>query len=106
MVEREQINTFCDQIVKEFQPEKIILFGSYAYGEPTADSDVDVLVVLPFVGKNPEKATEIWMVAKPDFPIDILVRRPEEIETRLAMGDNFIREIMDDGVVLYEAANT
>lgn len=105
MVNRKQINHFRDQIIKEFQPEKIILFGSYAYGEPTTDSDVDVLVILPFDGKNPEKATEMWMAAKPDFPIDILVRRPEEIETRLALGDNFIREIMDEGVVLYETAH-
>ncbi|MBC8503724.1 MAG: nucleotidyltransferase domain-containing protein [Chloroflexi bacterium] len=105
MVDQEQIRIFRDQIVKEFQPEKIILFGSYAYGKPTADSDVDVLIVLPFEGKNPEKATEIWMAAKPNFPVDILVRRPEEIETRLAMGDNFIREIVDEGMVLYEADN-
>lgn len=105
MIDREQINQFRDLIVKEFQPEKIILFGSYAHGEPTEDSDVDLLVVLPFEGKNPEKATEIWMAAKPDFAVDVLVRRPTEVEERLAMGDNFMREIINDGVVLYETDN-
>ncbi|MBU0512881.1 MAG: nucleotidyltransferase domain-containing protein [Chloroflexi bacterium] len=104
MIEREKITAFCDRVVEQFQPEKVILFGSYAYGSPTPDSDVDVLVVLPFKGKNPEKATEIWMASRPRFPIDIMVRKPQELQRRLELGDVFLQEIIERGTVLYEAA--
>jgi len=106
MIEREKITAFCDRIVEQFQPEKVILFGSYAYGNPTPDSDVDVLVVLPFEGKNPEKATEIWVASRPRFPIDIVVRKPQELQRRLELGDVFLREIIKRGTVLYETAYT
>ncbi len=105
MVGRKEIQVFRDRIVERFHPEKIILFGSYAYGNPTEDSDVDVLIVMPFDGKNPEKATEIWMATKPNFSVDILVRRPDELQTRISMGDPFMREIVEQGVLLYEAAD-
>jgi predicted nucleotidyltransferase len=97
------IRNYANQIVKKFRPNKIILFGSYAYGQPTEDSDVDLLVIMSFKGRNPEKATEIWMATKPKFPIDIMVRKPEEIQKRLTMGDFFLREITEKGKVLYEA---
>ena len=91
--------------MEELNPEKIVLFGSYAYGKPTEDSDVDILVIMPFKGRNPEKATEIWMATKPKFPIDIMVRKPAEIKKRLKMGDFFLREITEKGEVLYEATH-
>src|SRR6266542_4127760 len=100
------IRKYADQIAKQFHPNKIILFGSYAYGKPTEDSDVDILVIMPFKGSNPEKATEIWMATKPKFPIDIMVRKPAEIKKRLGMGDFFLREITEKGKVLYESNNT
>ena len=52
MVNEQTIQDLCNRIVQDFQPDRIILFGSYAYGNPTPDSDVDILVVLPFEGKN------------------------------------------------------
>ena len=104
-VKRTHIRKYAEQIARQFRPEKIILFGSYAYGKPTEDSDVDLLVIMSFKGRNPEKATEIWMATKPNFPIDIMVRKPEELRKRLAMGDFFLREITEKGAVLYEAAN-
>ncbi|HJS18165.1 MAG TPA: nucleotidyltransferase domain-containing protein [Anaerolineales bacterium] len=58
-VSRSQIHKYADRIARQFHPHKIILFGSYAYGKPTEDSDVDLLVIMPFKGRNPEKATEI-----------------------------------------------
>jgi len=100
------ISAFARQVAKQFNPDKIILFGSYAYGKPTEDSDVDILVVIPFKGRNPEKATEIWMATKPRFPIDIMVRKPAELKKRLKMGDFFLREITEKGKVLYEATGT
>ncbi len=100
------ISSFARQVARQFNPQKIILFGSYAYGKPTEDSDVDILVVMPFKGRNPEKATEIWMATKPRFPIDIMVRKPAELKKRLKMGDFFLREITEKGKVLYESDNT
>ncbi|MBU4226324.1 MAG: nucleotidyltransferase domain-containing protein [Chloroflexi bacterium] len=105
MIEMQKIYELRDRIVEHFQPTKIILFGSYACGQPTEDSDVDMLVIMPFQGRNPEKATEIWMATKPKFPIDIMVRKPEELKKRLEMGDFFLREITEKGKVLYESAH-
>ncbi len=104
MVQLSNIKNLAEKIAKHFQPEKIILFGSFAYGEPTEDSDVDMLVVMPFEGRAPKMATKIWMKTRPGFPIDIMVRRPEEIEERLEKGDFFLKEIIEKGKVLYEAA--
>lgn len=104
-ISRRTISSFARQVARHFKPEKIILFGSYAYGQPTEDSDVDILVIMPFEGRNPEKATEIWMATKPKFPIDIMVRKPAELKKRLKMGDFFLREITEKGKVLYEAAH-
>jgi len=104
-ISRQTINMLARQIARQFNPRKIILFGSYAYGKPTEDSDVDILVIMPFEGRNPRKATEIWMATKPKFPIDIMVRKPAEIKKRIQMGDFFMREITEKGKVLYEAAD-
>jgi predicted nucleotidyltransferase len=104
-ISKRVISTFARKVAKQFNPNKIILFGSYAYGKPTEDSDVDILVIMPFKGRNPEKATEIWMATKPKFPIDIMVRKPTELKKRLKMGDFFLREITERGKVLYEAVD-
>lgn len=106
MVEMEQIEALSRQIVEAFQPEQIVLFGSYAKGEPTENSDVDLLVVLPFKGYPFRKASEILRVTHPDFPVDLLARTPEQLQTRLALGDGFIQEILETGKVLHEAAHT
>ena len=105
MVDMAQIETLSQQIVEKFQPERIILFGSHAYGEPTKDSDVDLLVVLPFEGYPFRKAAEIRCQINPKFPIDFLVRTPDQLRQRLELGDFFIKEIIDRGKVLYEAAH-
>ncbi|HNB41923.1 MAG TPA: nucleotidyltransferase domain-containing protein [Anaerolineales bacterium] len=104
-ISKRAIQTFARKVAKEFKPQKIILFGSYAYGKPTADSDVDVLIVMSFSGRNPEKATEIWMATKPKFPVDIMVRKPSELKKRLAMGDFFLQDVVTMGKVLYEATH-
>lgn len=103
MVEIRKIYELCDRIVKHFQPTKIILFGSYAYGQPTEDSDVDMLVIMPFEGRGAHKSAEIATVTHPRFAVDLLVRTPEQVKTRLDLGDFFIREIVENGKVLYEA---
>ncbi|MDO9347931.1 MAG: nucleotidyltransferase domain-containing protein [Anaerolineales bacterium] len=103
MIEMQKIYELRDRIVKHFQPIKILLFGSYAYGQPTEDSDVDMLVIMPFEGRGAHKSAEIATVTHPRFAVDLLVRTPEQVKTRLDLGDFFIREIVENGKVLYEA---
>ena len=95
----------CTQIAREFRPQRIILFGSYAYGEPTPDSDVDLLVVMPLEGRAMDKAVEISRRLEHRFPIDLLVRSPEELRQRLAWNDFFLREATEKGVVMYDAVD-
>jgi predicted nucleotidyltransferase len=105
MTTLEQIQIFAQRIGEEFSPHKVILFGSYAYGQPTPDSDVDLLVITPFEGNWVVKAVEIQLKIRAPFPLDLLVRTPEKVRDRLAMGDGFMREILTKGKVLYEAAH-
>ena len=94
------------RIVSELKPEKIILFGSYAYGNPTPDSDVDLLIVLETNGNHKEKYRAASMLMYPrQFPVDIIIKTPKEVEDALKGGkDNsfFIREIVKNGKVLYD----
>ena len=102
-VKRQEIQRVCAQIAHLFKPERIVLFGSYAYGRPTVDSDVDLLVVMPFEGKGFRKASEIRSRIDADFPLDLIVRTPEEVNRRLAGGDSFLREVTKKGALLYAA---
>ena len=102
MIEMNEIRQLTDRIVREFQPERVVLFGSYAYAQPTPDSDVDLLVILPFEGKSLRMSLEILNRVNPRFPIDLLARRPDDTTRRYAEGDPLIREALDKGKVLYE----
>src|SRR6516225_3611839 len=95
------IRQFARQVAERFQPDKIILFGSHAYGTPHADSDVDILVVMPCRNQL-DQAAKIHTTLLPPFPLDILVRTPHNMNWRLAEGDSFLREITLKGKVLYE----
>lgn len=100
-----KITELTERIAREFHPERIILFGSYAYGNPTHDSDVDLLVVLPFEGKAARKAIEIRNRINAGLPLDLLVRTPEQLSERLSQDDWFMREIVENGRTLYEASD-
>ena len=104
MVSRHAIKSFSDEVARRFKPAKIILFGSYAYGRPTADSDVDLLVVLPGKGRSLDKSLKIRLAVEAGFPMDLIVRTPAEMRRRLSWGDWFLREIVEKGVILYDAA--
>ena len=78
------------QLVESFHPQKVVLFGSYAYGTPTPDSDVDLLVVMETPLRNVEQAVEIRKVVDFPFPVDLLVRTPQHIAERVALGDVFL----------------
>ena len=105
MISRKQIDDWCADIVQRFHPEKVVLFGSCAIGNSTEDSDVDLLVVMPFDGRSVEQAVQLRMDTRPQFPVDLIVRTPEMIEERLRLGDSFIREILETGKVLYETSH-
>lgn len=105
MVAINKIKKFGRQIGEQFHAERVILFGSYAQGNPTADSDVDLLVIGPFKGRSVDKSVEIRMKLRPQFPVDILIRTAEKLRQRIKMGDCFMREILEKGKVLYEADN-
>jgi uncharacterized protein len=94
------------KIAEALTPEKIILFGSYAYGKPTPDSDVDLLVILKTKKSRKERVVAVSLLLYPrPFPVDIMVKTPKEIENDLKKGNVFIREIMKKGRVLYERPN-
>ena len=96
------LSEIVSKIVKHFHPEKIILFGSRAWGDPTKESDMDILVVMDVDGSPIRKASEISRIARPKFlPMDIIVRTPGEIKHRIEIGDPFVKRIMSKGKVLY-----
>lgn len=100
-----EIKELAEQIVREFQPRKIILFGSHAHGKPAWDSDVDLLVIMPFKGRPSRHAVKIRSRIDTAVALDLLVRTPQQISQRLAMGDTFMRDILERGKVVYEAHN-
>ena len=102
MVAMKEIQGLSGQIVREFDPERIILFGSYAYGTPAEYSDVDLLVIMPFEGSSLRKSLEILDRLDPSFYVDVVVRAPDDAARRYAEYDPLIREAVDRGKVLYE----
>lgn len=104
MVTQEDIQATCNDIVREFNPLQIILFGSYAYGTPTENSDVDLLVVMDIPeAETSQQASEIWQRIPYRFSMDLLVRSPKEIAYRVLHNDWFLREILEKGNVLYKS---
>jgi len=101
-VSRREIRRFVDQVVRRFSPARVILFGSHAYGHPTADSDVDLMVIMPHQGSGAKAATKIRLSCPRSFPMDLLVRTPAELRRRLRVGDQFLREVMSKGIILHE----
>jgi predicted nucleotidyltransferase len=101
LVTREALQAFTKRLVERYAPEKVILFGSLARGEGRWDSDADVLVVMPFEGRHLAKIREIRRLCQVRFPLDLLVRRPEEMEIRYRGGDPVVREAIDHGEVLH-----
>jgi predicted nucleotidyltransferase len=94
------------RIVHALQPEKIVLFGSYAYGAPSPDSDVDLLVIMDTSASRADRYLAVSRLLRPrPFPVDILVKTPSEIHKALAEGDFFVSEILRRGQVLYERAH-
>ena len=101
---RKIIQRIVDKLVAGYAPQKVILFGSHAYGSPDRDSDVDLLIIK----ETSERFIDRWVTVgriidgtHRSIPVEPLVLTPEELEKRLAIGDQFIREIVEKGRVLY-----
>lgn len=91
------------KIVQELNPEKIVLFGSYAYGNPNPDSDVDLLVIMKTKASLKDRSWAVSRLLLPrPFPVDILVKTPREVKQGLETGDFFLKEILTRGKVLYD----
>lgn len=102
-VTEQLLNEIVQKIVSYFHPLKIVLFGSYAWGKPKRDSDVDLLVIMESNERPARRAVAVRDVCQPRFlSMDIMVRTPDEITERLEIGDFFFRNILKKGIVLYE----
>jgi predicted nucleotidyltransferase len=99
------IRRFARQIAERFHPQKIILFGSYAYGTPHAESDVDLLVIMPAYNVT-NQAIRIGMAFERPFSFDLIVRTPKQIEMGFRDNNWFLREIVEKGKILYEAPDS
>jgi predicted nucleotidyltransferase len=99
------LDTMVDRIVARFQPRRVVLFGSRARGTATADSDVDLLVVLDRVSDKREAAIEIRRVLS-DLPVckDIIVTTPDEMARRGDLAGSVLRPALREGKVIYEQA--
>ncbi len=98
----EQIQQIIQQIINNFQPEKIILFGSYAYGNPSDDSDVDLLVIMDFNDSPQKQMFKILQSIDYHLPLDLIVRSQNQLSKRINAGDFFLKEILERGRILYD----
>ena len=105
MIESSRLRELADRIARQFHPERIILFGSYAYGQPRTESDVDLLVVMDTHLSELQQAARICQSIDYHFGLDLLVRTPANLARRRLMGDPFVCDILDKGKILYERAH-
>jgi uncharacterized protein len=101
----EVLESIVRRIVNHLPVEKIILFGSYSnlHGSPTPDSDIDLLIIMETSESLTKRVLSVSRLLRPrPFPMDILVRTPQEINTFIEKGDTFIQEIMTQGSVIYD----
>jgi len=101
---KDTIQKILDKLVTGYAPQKVILYGSYAYGKPDRDSDIDLLIIK----ETTERFIDRWVTVQqiltgthPSIPVETLVLTPQEMEKRLAIGDQFVEEIINKGEVLY-----
>ncbi|MCK5465963.1 nucleotidyltransferase domain-containing protein [Candidatus Parcubacteria bacterium] len=98
-----KIKPLVSKIVDKYNPDKVYLFGSYAWGNPTADSDIDLFIVKNTVESQRERSRKLRsLLFGSGIPFDLLVYTPNEVKERLKMGDFFINDIIKKGEVLYE----
>ena len=99
-----KIKQIAAKIAREYKPDKVILFGSHAWGNPSPDSDVDLFIIKKSKKRQIDRMRELRMklIGNNFPPLDLLIYTPKELNRRLAIGDFFVREIIENGQVLYE----
>lgn len=102
-IPQKTIRSLVGMIAEKFQPQKIILFGSYARGAIRPESDIDLLVIMETQLRPIQQALEIRQFINPLFGLDLIVYTPQQLQQRLAMGDSFLQDILAEGLVLYES---
>jgi predicted nucleotidyltransferase len=103
MIPMRDIQRYCDGIAAAFKPRKVILFGSYAYGRPTEDSDVDLMVVMPRKRYRRDLDFRIRMKVPATFAVDVLVEPEDRLQRRIADRECFILDVTEKGKTLYES---
>jgi len=101
---REAIEAIVARLVAHYAPQKIILFGSYAHGQPDEDSDIDLLIIKDTPERFVDRMTTVRRLTRgthDSIPFDPLVYTPAEIEHGRRTGDQFLAEILERGEVLY-----
>ncbi len=101
------LNEIVEKLQREYKPLKIILYGSYAYGNPNVDSDIDLLILKNTNERNVDRFVKVKKIIynpKRKIPVSPLIYSPDEVKERLRIGDDFIKEILNKGVTLYEKA--
>src|SRR5262245_17557042 len=105
-VTKEALQEIVHRLVTGLHPNMIVLFGSYVYGTPTADSDVDLLVIVDTHARPVDRYLRVSRLLRPrPFPLDLLVKTPEEAAQALHRDDGFMREVRGRGRVLYERSD-
>ena len=103
MKNQKEIQKIKEQIVKNYKPEKIILFGSFAYGKPNENSDLDLLIIKKTKDSRVERIKDVLMGVESNLPLEPLVYTPKELAARLKLGgDFFIEEVLNRGKIIYE----
>ncbi|MEI6210472.1 MAG: nucleotidyltransferase domain-containing protein [bacterium] len=97
-----EIREYVRCLAREFNPQRVILFGSCARGDAHEDSDVDLLVVMDQIKDTDEEAIRMRRTIPRTFPLDLIVKRSSEVNRRAAPNGSFIRTLMEEGRVLYE----
>jgi predicted nucleotidyltransferase len=103
---RKIIGDILEKLVAEYAPQRVILFGSYAYGNPRSDSDIDLLIIKETADRFIDRWVTVRRIlsdAKRSLPLDTLILTPQEVAHRLAIGDQFVAEVLERGEVLYAA---
>jgi len=103
-IPQEAIDQVVEQIVEKFKPQRIILFGSYARGNPRPESDVDLLVVMDTPRKKNKQSLEMRRHLEVMFGLDLVVYTSKRLKERVEMGDWFLRDVLKEGKVLYESS--
>jgi uncharacterized protein len=106
MIEKEKILEIINKIAIGYNPEKIIVFGSYASGNPDENSDLDLFVIKETDLPRPQRSVQVRkMLYGAMIPIDLIVYTPKEIDESKDNKFSFVYEVLNSGKTLYERAD-